>query len=46
MIRDVTNSNGKFLTIEELTEKFSFHPNIINYFTVKIRTQLLRNMMP
>ena len=40
MIGDVINLNEKFLTIEELTEKFSFHPNIINYATVKIKTQL------
>ena len=40
MIGDVINPNGKFLTIEEMIEKFSFYPNIINYFTVKIRAQL------
>ena len=43
MVSDLMNTNGKILNIEELRTKYKFNPNILNYFTLKVKTFLSKH---
>ena len=39
LVGDIISPDGNILTIEEIKYKFNFNPNILNYYSIKVKIQ-------
>ena len=40
LVDDITNSDGKLISIRDLNKKYNINVNILNYYTIKVKIEL------